>query len=110
MYKSHESQKKKKYNQRVIQVERATFTPVVFSTTGGMGEEAQTLVKKLAERTSRKSGQSYADVMKFLRTRLRFDLLRTTIIALRGARGKKMPPPTDIEELDLNLVREGRVG
>ena len=66
------------------------------------------LVKILAERTSSKSGQSYADTMKFLRTRLRFDLLRTTVIALRGARGKKMSPPTEIEELDLNLVQEGQ--
>ena len=108
MYKSHEKEKKNKYNQRVLQVERATFTPVVFSTTGGMGTEAKHLVKRLAERTSSKSGQSYADVVNFLRTRLRFDLLRTTIIALRGARGKKISPPRDIEELDLNLVQEER--
>ena len=72
--------------------------------------EANRLVKRLAERTSSKSGQSYADVMKFLRTRLRFDLLRTTIIQLRGARGKKTPPPENIQELDMNLVREGREG
>ena len=110
MYKSHETQKKIKYNQRVLQVERATFTPVVFSTTGGMGQEAKHLMKKLADRTSRKSGQSYADVMKFLRTRIRFDLLRTTIIALRGARGKKIPPPESIHEVDMNLVPEGREG
>ncbi len=110
MYKNHESQKKKKYNQRVLQVERATFTPVVFSTTGGMGEEAKYLMKKIAERTSVKTGQSYADVMKFLRIRVRFDLLRITIIALRGARGKKIPPPDNIHEVDMNIVPEGREG
>ena len=88
-------------------MERVTFTSVVFSTTGGMGQEAQTLVRKLAERTSRKSGQSYPDTMRFIRTRLRFDLLKTTIIALRGARGKKLAPPKGIEELDMNLIREG---
>ena len=110
MYASHESQKKIKYNQRILQVERATFTPVVFSTTGGMGPEAKHLVKKLAERTSAKSGQSYADVMKFLRTRMRFDLLRTTIIALRGARGKRIPSPDTINEMDMNLVPEGHEG
>ena len=108
MYKAHENQKKSLYNQRVIQVERATFTPVVFSTTGGMGVEAQSLVKKLADRTSRKTGQQYADVMRFLRTRMRFDLLRTTIIALRGDRGKRRPQPESVEELDLNLVPEGQ--
>ena len=85
MYKSHEQEKKRKYNQRVLQIEHATFTPVVFSTTGGMGVEAKSLIKRIAERTSTKSGQTYADTMKFLRTRLRFDLLRTTIIALDAA-------------------------
>ena len=108
MYKAHEKLKKTKYNQRVLQVEHATFTPVVFSTTGGAGQEAKKLVKKIAEKTTRKTGQSYADVMKFLRTRLRFDLLRTTTIALRGARGKKTPRPVNVEELDMNLVPEGR--
>ena len=72
-----------------------------------MGQEAKNLMKKLAGRTATKSGQSYADVMKFLRTILRFDLLRTTIIALRGARGKKTPPPDDISDMDMNLVPEG---
>ncbi len=110
MYEAHESQKKIKYNQRILQVERATFTPVVFSTTGGMGKEAKQLVKRIAERTSRKSGQSYSDVMKFLRTRLRFDLLRTTIIALRGARGKRIPSPDNINDIDMNLVPEGHEG
>ena len=38
MYRSHENEKKNAYNQRVIKVEKATFTPLVFSTTGGMGE------------------------------------------------------------------------
>ena len=36
VYKKHEAEKKRVYNERVIQVEKATFTPLVFSTTGGM--------------------------------------------------------------------------
>ena len=107
MYKSHEASKKRDYNQRVIQVERATFTPVVFSTTGGIGKEAQILLKKIAERTSRKSGQEYSDVMRFLRVRVRFDLLKTTIIALRGARGKRTSTPANIEDVDMNLIPAG---
>ncbi len=37
MYRAHEMEKKRKYNSRVINVEKATFTPLVFSTSGGMG-------------------------------------------------------------------------
>ena len=43
MYRSHENEKKSAYNARVLEVERGTFTPVVFSTTGGMGMEANRL-------------------------------------------------------------------
>ena len=49
----------------VLEIERGTFTPVVFSTTGGMGIEASKLLKRIAERTERKTGQRYADVIVF---------------------------------------------
>ena len=100
----HEQKKKRRYNARVLQIEHGTFTPVVFSTTGGAGKEAQTLMKKIAERTASKTNQTYADVMNFVRRRVRFDLLRTTIIALRGSRGKKTPPADNIRDLDMNLI------
>ena len=35
------------YDQRVREVERATFTPLVLSTTGGMGRAATTFCKRL---------------------------------------------------------------
>merc|ERR1712142_1339856 len=47
MYRSHEQAKKNTYNQRVLRVEKATFTPLVFSTTGGMGGEADRFFKHL---------------------------------------------------------------
>ena len=40
IYEIHEKEKKRSYNQRVMQVERATFTPLVLSTTGGMAPES----------------------------------------------------------------------
>ena len=36
----NEVEKKRKYNERVMQIEHGTFTPLVFSATGGMGREA----------------------------------------------------------------------
>ena len=103
MYIHHEELKKKAYNARVIQVEKGVFTPMVFSTTGGMGEEAKKMVKRLAEKYAMKSGQSYAESVSFIRRRLRFDLLKTTIIALRGYRGKPRMETQDVSELDLNI-------
>ena len=103
MYHSHERQKKTKYNSRVLQVEKASFTPLVFSTTGGMGNEAVRFYKHLATKISHKTGQSYSDVIAFVRRRLRFDLLKTCIISLRGFRGNHNAKSSDMQTLDLNL-------
>ena len=48
-YKKHEDIKKRAYGQRVRDVEHGIFTPLVFSTTGGMGQEATTFYKRLAD-------------------------------------------------------------
>ena len=104
MYKSHEVSKKREYNQRVLDVEKSCFTPLVFSTTGGMGTEASCFLKRLAEKISARNGQRYSDVMAFIRRRIRFDLLKTCIISIRGFRGKKSPTAHPTTELDFNLV------
>ena len=106
MYKHHENLKKKEYNARVLQVEKGVFSPLVFSTTGGMGEEAGMVYKKIAEKMAQRKGQKYHETISYIRKRLRFDLLKTTVIALRGYRGKPSPVP-EIDELDLNLIPEG---
>ena len=104
MYRKHEMEKKNKYNDRVLQVEKATFTPLVFSTTGGMGNEAVKFFMHLSEKISHKTGQSYSDTVAFVRRRLRFDLLKTCVISLRGFRGKHNSKTPEMESLDLNLL------
>ena len=106
MYKSHENAKKREYNARVLQVEKGVFSPLVFSTSGGMGTEATAVYNRLAEKMARTKGQKYQDTVSYIRKRLRFDLLKTTIIALRGYRGKPTQAP-EMDNLDLNLIPEG---
>ena len=103
MYHCHEQQKKRKYNARVLTIEKATFTPLVFSTTGGMGNEAAKFYNHLADKISRRTGQRYSDVVAFVRRRLRFDLLKTCIISLRGYRGKPGIEAHEMSNLDINL-------
>ena len=55
MYRHHEALKKTAYNVRIIQVETAVFAPIVFSTTGGMGTEAERFFKTIAEITALKA-------------------------------------------------------
>ena len=106
LYREHENQKKRSYNDRIINVERATFTPLVFTTTGGMGPECYRMNKRLAELISKKKGEKYSDVMQYIRTRLRFALLRCTLVAIRGVRSKKMSPESQIDDISFNLIPE----
>ena len=76
--------------ERVLNVEKATFTPAVFLTTGGMSKECKRFVNRVADLIARKRKERYCDVVRHVRTRIRFAMLRTTLIALRGYRGKKM--------------------
>ena len=46
--KLHEDEKKRKYASRIIEVENGTFTPLVFTTTGGMSQECH-LFKEAGE-------------------------------------------------------------
>ena len=89
-----------------MQVEKGVFSPLVFSTSGGMGKEAEAVCKKIADKMVYKSGQKYHETISFIRKRLRFDLLKTTIISLRGNRGRPTFIP-EIDQLDLNLIPEG---
>ena len=78
-------------------------------TCGGMGLEAHKLVKKLAERIETGTGQRYADPVGYIRRRLRFQLLKTTVIALRGARGMRKVETENMEQFDFNLEPRGSI-
>ena len=49
IYKQHEGEKKRSYGERVREVERASLTPLVFSSTGGMARERTIFFKRLAD-------------------------------------------------------------
>ena len=105
VYRKHEQEKKRGYNARIIEVEKATFTPLVFSTHGGMGEEAESFFKRMATLIANKRGNLYSEVIAFLRRRLRFCILRSCLAAMRGHRGKPCLVDPDV---DLNLIPEGK--
>ena len=101
LYKQHESEKKKKYTKRVLEVEQGTFTPLVFSTTGGMGPECKVYHKHLAELLSSKKGESYSTTMTWLRAKVSFALLRSALLCLRGTRVKRRT--YDINNVDFSV-------
>ena len=103
IYQLNERRKKAKYNERILQVEKASFTPIVGSTFGGWGAEANKHHKRIASLIANKRQESYADVINHIRTRLRFCVLRSVLIAVRGVRGKSREADP-ISSLSFNLI------
>ena len=105
VYRQHENEKKRTYNERIIQIEKGSFTPIVMSTFGGMGIEAEKFHKRLAWLISAKRNETYASVVNYIRTRLRFCLLKSVLTSLRGSRGRSRGEAiTPISELSFNLI------
>ena len=86
VYRRHEQHKKREYGDRVREVELASFTSLVFSTTGDMGREAVTFYRRLAELLSKRNTMTYSSTLAWLRCLLSFSLLRSVTMCIRGSR------------------------
>ena len=96
LYVRHEKEKRRRYEQRVKDVEGATFVPLVLSTAGGMGRSSSVTFKRIAALLAEKTGLSYAATINVVRCRLSFALLRSAITALRGSR-RRAPTSTSFQ-------------
>ena len=101
-YQKNEDEKKRKYNERVLQVEHASFTPLVFSTHGGMGRECRAFFRRITEMVAEKRGITLSVATTYIRTRICFSLLRSTLLCLRGSRSLRNVP--ELNEVDMVLV------
>ena len=87
-YKKHEREKKREYGARVREVEHGCFTPLVFSSTGGLGHEAKIVYKRIASLLSTKWERPYSSVLTWIRCCLSFSLLRSSVRCIRGYRSR----------------------
>ena len=87
--KKHENEKKRQYAERVMEIEQGTFTPVVFTTTGGMADECVRYHSRLAELIADKKGESYSSAISFIRAKVSFATVRSAILCLRGSRSRR---------------------
>ena len=110
VYRRHEQEKKRQYEQRVREVEHATFTPLVMSTTGGMGRAATTFYRRLAPMISEKRNTSYSQTVNWIRCKLSFALLRASIMSIRGARSSRHHAAYETTQGPIDLqLSEGQV-
>lgn len=85
-FEHNEKEKKRAYNLRVQEVEQGSFTPLVFSTTGGMARECGTFYSRLSKMISEKRGDEISVVSAWIKTKINFSLIRSTLMCLRGTR------------------------
>ena len=103
IYKLHENDTKRLYSSRAPEIERGTFTPLVFTTSGRMSNECQRYHSRLAELLAAKTQKSYASTIAWIRTRVSFAILRSALVCLRGSRSRRGSTP-NIQETDLELA------
>ena len=103
LMKQNEREKKRKYGARIREIEKGSFTPLVFTVTGGCGKECDTVMKKLATMIAEKTHNTHSSVMSWMRTQISFTLLRSCITCLRGWRRAKQRFET-LTDVDTEIV------
>jgi len=97
LFKMAENAKIREYRERIREVEHADFNPLVFTCTGGMAPQCHLVLKRLAEHMSKKQNLPHSKVSGWLRCRLSFALLRTTLLCVRATRRKRFVIDNNIE-------------
>ena len=92
-------------------IEHGSFTPLVFSASGGMGPTARVFYKKLASMIAVEHNKAYSKTLNWMRCRISFSLLRSAVMCLRGSRssrGRPVLPMVGEGDIEIGLI-EGRV-
>ena len=91
-HKSNENEKKREYRERIQHVEHGSFTPLVFTSFGGMSVECNKFFKHISEKISVKRNIPYSIATSWVRTKLNFSLVKTANLCIRGS--KSLQPNT----------------
>ena len=106
-YRRLEARKRREYQDRILNVEHGSFSPLIFSTSDSMGPTASVVFRRLASLPSIKQDELYSKTILFIRCQLGFALLRLAICCLRGS---KSTFTLDLVNTNIDLaLSEGRV-
>jgi hypothetical protein len=100
----NENEKKTKYSSRVINTEKSSFVPLVYSTAGSTAPECKRHHKRVAELISSKRNENYSSVINHIRTKIRFALLKSVLMAVRGIRGRDSRKCMPTAFIPFNLI------
>ena len=105
-YRRNEQEKKRSYEERVRKVEHGSFSPLIFSTSGGLGPIGTVVYKRIASLIAEKWDQPYSRTLFWLRCKLSFSLLRSAIMCIQGSRSSyHHPSRTSGKQLTSSALR-----
>ena len=90
--------------QRLLITSHKTWLARAFTTTGGMGDAASQVYRRLANLLTEKLELSYGEVMGWIKCKLSFALVRSAIMCIRGARSRMHSPIFDAP-MDVQIVK-----
>ena len=96
--------KKREYGDKLREVELVSFTPLVFSTTGGMGREGTVFYQWLVNLLADKQDWAYGTTISWVRCVLTFSLLRSAIMCIRGSRSISFRSSFALAEMDMAMT------
>ena len=88
-YRTNEMEKKREYNERILQVQNERFTQLVFSVNGGMGKEGNKCYFRITENLGKKRYEPYSVIMSWIRRKISFSMMKSIIMYIRGNRSIK---------------------
>ena len=93
----HEQENKRNFSRRIMNIEQRTFTPSVFSVSGGMGKECSMFHKHVPERLAIKTGERYEKIISNVWYKLSFLILKSALICVRGSRSHNLKAIDEFE-------------
>ena len=104
VYRRHKLDKIHQYDQCLREVEYLSFTPLIFSSSRGMGKVATTFYKRIASMLAEKKHFPPSMSIGLIRCRISYALLRSSIMCIREARSLLSRPvldsPFDLQAAD----------
>ena len=82
----NEKEKKRQYNQWVLNIEHGSFTLLVFTAMGGMGRESKLFYKRHSELLADPRSDHISITTTWVRRKVIFALMRSVVLCLRGSR------------------------
>ena len=110
IYRNHENEKSAYTRGGFWTSNKELLHPaLIFTSTGGMGNECLQYHCRLAQLISIKKGEHYAKTISWIRARTSFALLRSALICLRGSRARRKAF-CDFKNIDIDVeTQEGAI-